>query len=219
MAITAVITTPMNTAQAIRLNRLLTAALLLLATVVVYVATVAAIHTVGLQQSVSRDDNRWLSAAALLSFQHPDVQASLGGYQRRQAMLWTDNAAQQQQLLTQSLQHWQAAVDARPLWPYHHLGALDVEILLNKPAADIQQRIDQMIIHTPNERGLDKSLLELAAFGWPKLTTAQQGWMLARLNKLRSPELRYVLAAAQRAQRKAIFCAYLPLKKSRRFCR
>ncbi|UTW49009.1 hypothetical protein [Bacterioplanoides sp. SCSIO 12839] len=198
-------------------NRLINLALVSLALVSCYVFVVASLRSLGDQRPVTADDNIWLIAADQLAINNPDVSASLAYYQRQQAFYY--ESEQRQQLLRSSLNHWQKASALRPLWPYYQLGALDIEVILDQPAAQIQSRITWVISLTPNERGLDKSLLELAVFSWEKLTQGQKDWMLKRLKLLNHSELLFVLEAAEKVNKKALLCAYLPFTKIRRYCR
>lgn len=191
--------------------------LVLLTLLSLHVFVVSALLSLGQQREISADDNVLLEAAVALSIANPDALAALALYQRKQALL--NDGEARTALLTASLGHWQSAIAQRPAWPYHHLGALDIEVLLNKPAAVIQQRIDKVILQTPNERGIDKPLLELAIFSWGKLTPVQREWMVKRLNIADGSVLKFVIKAADRVKRKSLMCAHLPLKKARWTCR
>ena len=212
-----VTTTPMNIQRAANVSLLLKAVLGILVLLSVHVFLIAVLTSVGNQQPVTADDNVWLLAADAISVSNPDVAASLALYQRNQSLLV--DQPQQKALLDSALAHWQTAIKQRPLWPYHHLGALDIEVMLNSPAEVIQQRIETIIRQTPNERGMDKPLLELALFSWPKLSDSQQGWMIKRMQIIRPHELRFVIAAAEKVNRRSLICANLPLKKIKRYCR
>ena len=62
--------------------------------------------------------------------------------------------------------YWLTAIKYRPLWPYYQVSALDVEVLLDKPASVIQKRISTIIKLAPNERGLYRDMLQLALIAW-----------------------------------------------------
>ena len=207
----------MNIKRAVNVNRLLQAVVAVLFVATMQVFLVSALVAIGKQQTVTTSDNHWLKLADLLSFSDPEAVTALATYQREQALL--SEGEKRIFLLQQSLQNWQRAVESRPLWPYHHLNALHVEVMLNKPAVDIQQTIDTVIKQTPNERGMDKYLIELAAFSWAKLTRDQRRWISDRLDRLSAGELKYVLQAAERINRKTLVCVHLPIKKSRRYCK
>ncbi|WP_420591949.1 hypothetical protein [Bacterioplanoides sp.] len=207
----------MNIKRAVNVNRLLQAVVGVLFIATMQVFLVSALVAIGKQQTVTTSDNTWLELADVLSFSDPEVFAALATYQREQAVLSGED--KRAPLLQQSLLNWEQAIESRPLWPYHHLNALHVEVMLNKPALDIQQRIDTVISQTPNERGMDKYLVELAVFSWPKLNRDQRRWISDRLDILSGKELKYVLKAAERINRKTLVCVHLPIKKSRRYCK
>lgn len=211
------ITTPMNISQAVNLNRLIKAILVMFAVAAMQIFLVSAFVAIGSKQAVSENDNLWLTMADALSLSNPDVSAAVATYQREQAVLL--GGEKRRLLLTESLANWEKAIEQRPLWPYHQLNALHVEVMLREPAQVIQNRIQYLMTETPNERGVDKYLLELAVFAWRKLTFEQRRKLSVRLNKLNSKELKYVLNAADKVKRKTLICGYLPLKKARRACR
>ena len=207
----------MNIKQAVNYHRLLQALLVILFLATMQVFLVSALVVIGKQQPVSETDNLWLELADSLTFSDPEVFAALATYQREQAVLL--GGAERVPLLQQSLANWEKAIEQRPLWPYHLLNAMHVEVMLNRPAEVIRQRIDTVIEQTPHERGMDKYLVEMAFFSWEKLTREQRVWIRERLDILNSRELRYVVEAADRINRKTLLCVHLPLIKARRFCR
>ena len=77
-------------------------------------------------------------------------------------------------ILQDALAMFDQAIAARPLWPYYQLGALDVEYLLQSNNAVIQQRIDTILTLAPNERGVDRSLIEISLLAWHQLRPDQK---------------------------------------------
>ena len=116
-----------------------------------------------------------------------------------------------------SREYWQQAIILRPTWPYYHLGALDIEVLLRDKVA-IQQRIKHIIKLAPNERGLDEGLLTLAFFVWDWVEPAEQTWLLARLADVRYSTLKTVFSYAKQAGHHYDICAHLAWKKVKGLC-
>lgn len=194
------------------------------------IPAMAALHTfvvysllsIGESRPVTTQENSWLNAALYITWSNPDVLAAKASYLRDQAVL-PENVAQIQTPLIQnnlhqSLNYWAEAQKLRPNWPYYALAALDVEVMLNKPAKDIQQRIDLILAMAPNERGLDKLLLELSFMRWDMLTKIQKEFMLARLAKVKGGTLKFIFGIAKREQKQQIICVNLPWRKVKRLC-
>ena len=116
-----------------------------------------------------------------------------------------------------SRKYWQQAITLRPTWPYYHLGALDIEVLLRDKEA-IQQRIKHMIKLAPNERGLDKGLLTLAFFVWDWVESTEQEWLLARLGIVPYSTLKTVFSYAKQSGHHYDICAHLAWKKVKGLC-
>lgn len=116
-----------------------------------------------------------------------------------------------------SREYWQQAINLRPTWPYYHLGALDVEVLLLDQEA-IQQRIKHIIKLAPNERGLDKGLLTLAFFVWEWVEPTEQKWLLARLAIVPYPTLKTVFTYAKQSGHHYDICAHVAWKKVKGLC-
>ena len=224
MAVTTVTATGlMITALTPKYYKALAISLLILAMAAVHVFVGSLLIELGKSGQVNDQQNHWLDAVEFISWQNPDIFEAQGNYYRQQAFivdegLNLDNKAQVQSL-EKSLDYWALAIGASPLWPYYQLGALDVEVLLNKPDKIVQARIDSIIKLAPNERGLDKSLLEIAFIAWPKLNKTQQSFMLEKLATARGGVLKRVFTQAKKMGNHSAICVNLPWKKVRRLCK
>lgn len=157
-------------------------------------------------------------AADVISINNPDVAEAQAHKYRAVAVEEGVDADSKQQALTSSLEYWQQAISARPLWPYYHLGALDVEVLLQDKAA-VQQRIKHIITLAPNERGLDKNFLILGFIAWHWIEAEEQQWLLTRLNQVNRSVLKYVFSYAKQSGNHRDICTQLPWKKVRALCK
>ncbi len=207
----------MTTAQILKSHRLLSIALITLAIAAAHVFVVALLLEAGKASDVQDRDNLWLNTAQAISWNNPDVYAAQAAFYRERALL-NEQQSFNTAHLTTSLNYWQQAQAASPLWPYYQLGALDVEVMLNSPARAIQSRIASLLELAPNERGLDENLLTLAFIAWPKLNTVQQGHMLKRLQRSNLGVLNLVYKKAKEAGNHHVICIKLPWKKVRRLC-
>ncbi|MCT7360088.1 hypothetical protein [Thalassolituus pacificus] len=202
----------------VRPRLLAVAALLLLpALLALHFGLVSVLLALGSSAAVSTGNNVWLSAADAISRNNPEVHVAIARYERQRAIITADGFRDIH--LQESLARWQKAQQLRPLWPYYQLGAFDAEILLDAPAEVIQQRMNTLMTLAPNERGMDRSLLELALFGWQKLTPEQQVWSLERLDSTRYETRKAVLQTAARIGVKPVLCSRMSWKKVRTFCR
>ncbi len=207
----------MTTAQILKSHRLLSIALISLAIAAAHVFVVALLLEAGKASNVQDRDNLWLNTAQAISWNNPDVYAAQAAFYRERALLNEQQAFNAAHLKT-SLNYWQQAQAASPLWPYYQLGALDVEVMLNSSGSVIQSRIADLLKLAPNERGLDKNLLTLAFIAWPKLNENQQAYMLNRLEKSGFRVLNFVYKKAKEAGSHQAICINLPWKKVRRLC-
>ena len=207
----------MTTAQILKTHRLLSIALVILAIAAAHVFVVALLLEAGKASDVQDRDNLWLNTAQAISWNNPDVYAAQAAFYRERALL-NEQQAFNTTHLTTSLNYWQQAQAASPLWPYYQLGALDIEVMLNSSASVIQSRIASLLELAPNERGLDKNLLTLAFIAWPKLNETQQAYMLKRLQNSRFGVLHFVFKKAKQAGNHQAICINLPWKKVRRLC-
>jgi len=174
----------------------------------------------------------YLDAADSLSSNNPDVAEAQATRYRQlavelaEAEQETEQTAEQavkQEMMTswqaqlKSREYWLQAINLRPTWPYYHLGALDIEVLLRDKVA-IQQRIKHIIKLAPNERGLDEGLLTLAFFVWDWVEPTEQAWLLARLADVRYSTLKTVFSYAKQAGHHYDICAHLAWKKVKGLC-
>jgi len=216
--ITATVMARMTTAQILKSYKLLFSGLMVLVMAAVHVFTVAILLEVGKADEVQDRDNLWLNTAQAISWDNPDVYAAQAAFYRQRALLSVPKGVDTDHLKT-SLDYWQQAQAASPLWPYYQLGALDIEVLLSSPASVIQRRISSLLDLAPNERGLDKYLLQLAFISWPKLNDDQQAYMLKRLQSSRFGVLNFVYKKAKAAGNHKAICVNLPWEKVRRLCK
>ncbi len=216
--ITATVMARMTTAQILKSYRLLFAGLMVLAMAAVHVFTVAILLEAGKASDVQDRDNLWLNTAQAISWDNPDIYAAQAAFYRQRALLNVSEGVDTDHLKT-SLDYWQQAQAASPSWPYYQLGALDIEVLLSSPASVIQRRISSLLELAPNERGLDKYLLQLAFITWPNLNENQQAYMLKRLQKSRFGVLEFVYKKAKEAGNHQAICVKLSWKKVRRLCK
>ncbi len=233
MAVTTVTAmVPMTTAQTLKAYKAASIALYLLAFLSLHIFVVAILIEAGKATEVKAaetkaESNPWLDAAEFISWNNPDIYEAQASYYRALALAGReegtrlnlkDDSPEKLQLQT-SLDYWQLAQQASPLWPYYQTGALDIELLLNRPANVIQKRISEILALAPNERGLDKTLLELAFTGWKKISDEQKDFMLDRLQHRNRNLLKPVFKVAKAAGNHNAICINLPWKKVRKLCK
>lgn len=205
-----------------RLNRVVIAFLALAMLALLHTSLVSALLSLG-----------YLDAADSLSSNNPDVaEAQATRYRilatelaEAELKADTDDAGNSSskpemtswQAQLKSRKYWQQAINLRPTWPYYHLGALDVEVLLLDKEA-VQQRIKHIIKLAPNERGLDEGLLILAFFVWDWVEPTEQEWLLARLGIVPYPTLKTVFSYAKQSGNHYDICAHLAWKKVKGLC-
>lgn len=194
--------------------------LLLLCVLAAQVFAVSAALYFSKQQVASAEQptNTWLDVAELISVSNPEVLHTRANFLRQKALL-PEFSEQRTALLQQALALWGRAVEIRPLWPYYWLSELNTIVLLDAAAVDFQAKVEQVIQLAPNERGLDKQLLELAFYDWDKLTVEQQQWMLDRLAIVPGGTFNYVFSVAKQFNKQSVICTRLPYKKVKRICR
>ena len=111
------------------------------------------------------------------------------------------------------------AISLRPYWPYYQLGALDAEYLAGKEPAVIQQRLDVIMSLVPNERGLDRNLIELSLLAWRKLRTDQKRWVAQRIStSTHATQRQAQLLLGRLIADDRIYCAELPWSLVRSHC-
>lgn len=213
MAATTIRMSIMRTMPSSSLNRqrFFALALLLPALALFHAALISALLALG-----------FIDAADDISFNNPDV-AEAQAKKYRAIALGTDASTSnsvieiRKQLLVTSLDYWQQAISARPLWPYYRLGALDIEVLLQDEIA-IKQRTKEIIKLAPNERGLDLNFLSLAFVAWDSVDTEEREWLLTRLGQVNPSTLRQVYSYAKQANTHRDICSRLVRKKVRKIC-
>ena len=209
----------MTTAKILKAYRLLFVTLMVMAVAALHVLVVAVLLEAGKASDATRDESIWLNTAEFISWSNPEVFAEQARYHRKHALLQQEQNLSEKPHLKTSLNYWQQAQAASPLWPYYQLASLDIEVLLASPAEAIQKRISSILNLAPNERGLDKYLLQLSFIAWPKLNESQQQYMLALLKKSNNGVLSFVYKKAKEAGHHQAICLNLPWKKVRRLCR
>ena len=145
-----------------------------------YLALVSLLVEVGKASEPDSATNPYFEAALLLAPWHSTAAVSYGSHLRAYAVS-LPVGEEQQALLEKVLALYEQAMEGRPLWPYYHLGAFDAEYLLDRPAEVIQSRFDRVTALAPNERGLDRNLIELSLYSWSKLRSDQKKWVVERL--------------------------------------
>jgi hypothetical protein len=213
----------MITALTPKYYKAFTVALLILVVATAHIFIVSILIELGKSTSTNLQENPWLSVAEAISWNNPEVYESQARYYRRQAFIVDgainrQNAAQDLSLRT-SLKYWLRAVDASPLWPYYQLGALDIEVLLNRPEGVIQGRLDSVIELGANERGLEKDMFKISFVAWRKLSTGQKETVLGRLKNRSNRMLKAVFEVAKAAGTHNAICVNLPWRKVRHLCR
>jgi len=166
-------------------------------------------------------------AAETISVNNPDIAEVQARHYREvgveladldnESVANTHQAMTSWQALMLSRDYWLQAINIRPSWPYYHLGALDVEVLLRDKTA-VQQRIKQIIQLAPNERGLDESFLILAFIAWDWVEPDDKEWLLTRLGKVRYSTLKQVFYYAKQSGHHYDICAHLAWKKVKGLC-
>lgn len=167
--------------------------------------------------SIEPPTNIWLDIAELISVSNPEVLDTRARFLRQKA-LSPGFIDKKDYLLQQALVLWGRAAEIRPLWPYYRLSELNTMVLLDVDAVDFQAKVEQIIQLAPNERGLDKQLLELAFYDWDKLTPKQEQWMLDRLAIVPSRTFYFVFSVAKKFNKQFVICTRLPYQKVKRIC-
>ncbi len=217
----------MITARTLKACKLGLLGLLILALLSLQIFVVAVLIEAGKSKEASLNSNPWLDIAEALSINNPDVYEAQAYYYRAQGLIGyrignrfsLGGQSNSKASLEKSLGYWRQAQQASPLWPYYQLSAWDIEILLDSPVLVIQNRLSAILKLAPNERGLDRALLQLAFTVWPKLNQDQKAFMLDRLKNRNSRMLKSVYAVAKAAGNHQAICINLPWNKVRRWCK
>ena len=183
-----------------------------------YLAFVSLLVEMGKASDPDSPANIYFETALALAPWHSDAAASYGSHLRAYAVTLPLNS-ERQTTLEKVLTLYEQAMTGRPLWPYYHLGAFDVEYLLGRSAEVIQSRFDLVTELAPNERGLDRNLLELSLYSWKNLRSDQKQWVAQRLQKTQGSIRRDMLDIIR--ERKAYnlnLCLELPWNLVKRAC-
>ena len=137
------------------------------------------VETAGDQKPVS-PVNEYYEVVLDFAPWHSQAKVDYGNYLRIYA-LQNEKGEARSAALSKGLVLVESAMHLRPLWPYYHLSALDIEYLLGSPPQVIQSRFDKIVQLAPNERGLDRNFLKLSMFVWNDLRPDQKAWVGNRL--------------------------------------
>lgn len=185
--------------------------------VLLHLGLVNSLVAIGSAAEISVHDNRWLRWADAINLYNPEAPVAHARYLRAQALLLSD---QEQMLrLQEALEKWEHAQALRPHWPYYQLAALDIEVLLDAPSSQVRDRIDRILAMAPNERGLDKALIELMLYSWSKITPEQQVWALDRMKSTNHQNRRFLFEVASNLGLIPVLCSRLPWTMVRPYCR
>lgn len=169
----------------------------------------------------------FIDTADSISLNNPNISEAQGKKLREVALQDSTSAEDRLKLLNSSLSHWQNSIESRPLWPYYQLGALDIEVLLAKYSKPenrafyqqkVQARISRIISLTPNERGLDHSLLILSFIAWDWLGQENKNWLIERLKIVSGSTLKEVFFYAKQANNQQDICAHLAWNTVKKLC-
>lgn len=183
----------------------------------IHLGLVNGLVALGAAADITPRDNIWLNMADRINFYNPGVDVALARYMRAQALLHEN--PQRMMLLQKALVRWDRAQSMRPHWPYYQVAALDIEVMLDAPAEQRRARIDRILTLAPNERGLDKALLELMLFSWPALTAEQQLWALDRIATTQHQNRGFLFDVAGSLGLKPMLCSRLPWNIAKSHCR
>ncbi|MDQ4422783.1 MAG: hypothetical protein QF808_02630 [Thalassolituus sp.] len=184
-----------------------------------YLAFVSLLVEMGKASDPDSQANIYFETALTLAPWHSDAAASYGSHLRAYAVA-LPAGQERRDTLEQVLSLYEQAMKGRPLWPYYHLGAFDAEYLLGRPAGVIQSRFDLVTELAPNERGLDRNLLELSLYNWQYLRPDQKQWVAHRLQKTQGSIRRDMLDIIRELKAYNLnLCLELPWKLVRRACR
>lgn len=166
--------------------------------------------------------NTYFESALSIAPWHTSAKVKYATWLRTYAVsgLVSEQNLNQEVILERVLGLYTSAMQDRPMWPYYHLGAFDAEYLLNKPESVIQERFDSITALAPNERGLDRNLIELSLYSWSKLRADQKAWIVQRLKSTQHRIRKDMLALI--GDLKAYnpdLCVQMPWNLVRRACR
>lgn len=184
-----------------------------------YLVVVSLLTEIGKASDTDSNTNIFFESALTLAPWHSDAAASYATNLRAYAVS-IPSGEERQATMERVLALYEQAMQGRPLWPYYHLGAFDAEYLLGSPADVIQTRFNRIITLAPNERGLDRNLLELSLYSWDKLKTDQQQWVINRLQKTQHAIRRDMLTVIRDLKPyQPGLCIQMPWTLVKRVCR
>ena len=183
-----------------------------------YLVLVSLLVEVGKSSEPDAATNPYFETALALAPWHSIAAVSYGSYLRAYAVSLSVGE-ERQALLEKVLALYEQGMEGRPLWPYYHLGAFDAEYLLNRPDEVIQSRFDRVITLAPNERGLDRNLIELSLYSWSKLRSDQKKWVANRLQNTQGAIRRDMLNTISELKTyNPRLCTQLPWNLVKRAC-
>lgn len=183
-----------------------------------YVAAISLLIEIAGNQKPVRPVNEYYESVLDFAPWHSQAKVDYANYLRNYA-LQNEKGEAQSSALSKGLALVESAMHLRPLWPYYHLSALDIEYLLASPSQTIQSRFDKIVQLAPNERGLDRNFLKLSMFVWNDLRPDQKAWVgnrLITMSRWTRPDVLETLAELKIYNPR--LCAQLPWKLVRRAC-
>jgi hypothetical protein len=183
-----------------------------------YVAAISLLVEVAGHERPERPVNEYYEVALNFAPWHSQAKADYASYLRNYALQNAKGEAQSK-ALNKGLALVESAMQLRPLWPYYHLSALDIEYLLGSSSQTIQSRFDKIVQLAPNERGLDRNFLKLSMFVWNDLRSDQKAWVGSRLitmSKWTRPDVLETLSELKVHNPR--LCTQLPWKLVKRAC-
>lgn len=162
-------------------------------------------------------DNVWLDTAVRLAPWSAEAHIARGEHLRTYAV--TLEYDERGPILQDALSMFEVAIFARPFWPYYQLGALDVEYLLQRPDLVIQNRIDSIVEIAPNERGLDRNLIEVSLLAWQQLRPDQKRLIGQKLLTSNHSTRKLMVALIESLlPNNRVYCDELPWPVIRKIC-
>ena len=172
----------------------------------------------GSKFSADSRENLLLDFAVAIAPWSPDVLVDKAEYLRAYAV--TQPPAVREEVMSDVLNLMESAIRYRPLWPYYHLGALDAEYLSNQGEDVIQSRLDTLMTLAPNERGIDRNLIELSLLVWPMMRTDQRQWVGQRVLSASKPTRKYAQTLIEQlVPERPSLCGQLPWSLVKSACR
>lgn len=185
----------------------------------IYLSILFSLIRIGELEDITLSDNTFLNMADSLSpFNIPELNAAIANYDRKRASL-SEDLGERTRYLESAKLHWEYASATRPNWPYYQLGVFNAEINLGISDDQLGSRFDQIIWMAPNERGIDRAMLELGFAVWWKLADSQQDWLVNRMVSSGLPKtLVFGLEKANQYGIKPLVCSRLPWPLAKQHC-